>query len=382
MTETSPPVILQILPALRSGGVERGTVEIASALVQNGATALVASSGGNMVAQLQRIGATHIQLPLASKNPFIIWKNSRKIAQLIKDYKVDIVHARSRAPAWSAWLACRNGAAHFMTTFHGTYGTSGFLKKYYNSVMLRGERVIAISDFIAEHIQKNYSVDKSRLRIIHRGVDLRLFTPDLFSHQRMDILVKEWRLPMELPLILFPGRITRWKGQDVFLRALAAMKHRRFFAVILGDDKKGGNYRRELEQLIAESGLEGHVRFAPHTSYITEAYMLARLVVATSIEPEAFGRVVLEAQAMGKPTIATNHGGARETVIHGKTGLLVPPGDVAALTRAIDNVLNLDQQLIEQIATDATNNARQFSIDIMCKKTLEVYKELLYSNKA
>ncbi len=377
MPQNHPPVILQVLPALQSGGVERGTVEIARAIQQHGGRALVASSGGKMVYQLFRCGAEHISLPLASKNPLTILMNARKLANIIREHKVDIVHARSRAPAWSAWLACQKTGCKMVTTFHGTYSNQNALKKKYNSVMLKGERVIAISNFIAEHIKANYEVDANKIRVIHRGVDLNLFTPDLFSHQRMDALIKEWRLPMDLPIILFPGRITRWKGQDVFLKALAQLPNRNFFAVILGDDKKRGNYKAELERLIVELGLEGHVRFAEHTQYITEAYMLARVVVATSIEPEAFGRVVLEAQAMGKPVIATNHGGPQETVIHGETGLLVPPGDVEALTRAIDNALHVDEALGRQIAASAREQAERFSLEAMCEKTLAVYEELL-----
>ena len=377
MPQTKPPVILQVLPSLESGGVERGTLEIARAIGQHGGRAIVASSGGKMVHQLFRFGAEHITMPLASKNPFTIWRNSLRLAKLIREQGVNIVHARSRAPAWSAWLACRETGCKLVTTFHGTYGIHNNLKKKYNSVMVSGDRVIAISNFIAEHIKQNYEVDHSIIRIIHRGVDLKLFTPDLFSHQRMDALIKEWRLPMDLPIILFPGRITRWKGQDIFLCALAALPHQNFFAVILGDDKKRGGYKDELEALVSELGLEGHVRFADHTQYITEAYMLARVVVATSIEPEAFGRVVLEAQAMGKPVIATNHGGPQETVIHGETGLLVPPGNVAALTNAIEHAMSLDDALQKQVALAAREQAERFSLDMMCEKTLAVYEELL-----
>lgn len=372
-----PPVILQVLPALESGGVERGTLEIARAIQSHGGRALVASSGGRMSHQLSRYGAQHITLPLASKNPLAIWKNYKALVKIIREEKVDIVHARSRAPAWSAWLACRETNTRFMTTFHGTYGLGGKWKKKYNSIMLKGERVIAISHFIADHILANYAVDPQKIRIIHRGVDLNLFTPDLFSHQRMGALIREWRLPMDLPIILFPGRITRWKGQDVFLRALAALPHRNFFAVILGDDKKKGPFRAELDRLIVSLGLEGHVRFAAHTQHITEAYMLARVVVATSIEPEAFGRVVLEAQAMGKPVIATNQGGPQETVVHGVTGLLVPPGDVDALKDAIEHTMGLDEEMQQYIAGEAIRQARKFSLDKMCDKTLAVYEELL-----
>lgn len=372
-----PPVILQVLPELRSGGVERGTVEIARAIVKAGGVALVASAGGNMVGQIQQVGAKHITLPLASKNPFTIWLNSLRLAQIIRKHNVDIVHARSRAPAWSAWLATQKTGCKFITTFHGTYGLQNEWKKKYNAIMTRGDLVIAISHFISDHIQKNYEIDPAKIRIIHRGVDLQLFNPNVHSAERMIELAKEWRLPEELPLILFPGRFARWKGQDVFVKALAELPHRNFFAVVLGDDKGHPNYREEIEQLIVELGLSGHVRIARHTPFVTEAYKLARLIVATSIEPEAFGRVVLEAQAMGKPVIATNQGGPQETVIDKETGLLVPPNDIETLAAAIDNVLSMPEDLYEQVKNDAIANAKLFSLDQMSEQTIRVYLELL-----
>jgi len=374
------PVILQVLPELRSGGVERGTVEVARAIAKAGGISLVASRGGSMVSQVQQVGAKHITLPLASKNPLTIWLNSKRLASIIREYNVDIIHARSRAPAWSAWLAAKATGCHFITTFHGTYGLQNKWKKKYNSIMTRGDLVIAISNFIAEHILKNYEIDPAKIRIIHRGVDLQLFNPNAHSAQRMIELALEWRLPEELPLILFPGRFARWKGQEVFVKALAKLPHRNFFAVILGDDKGHENYRQEIEQLVLESGLAGHVRIARHTQYVTEAYMLSRLVVATSIEPEAFGRVVLEAQAMGKPVIATNHGGPQETVIDKETGLLVPPNDEETLAAAIDNVLSMPEDLYEQVKKDAIANAQLFSLDKMCEQTIRVYLELLQPN--
>lgn len=372
-----PPIILQVLPELRSGGVERGTIEIARAIVQAGGKSLVASTGGPMVGQLQKIGALHITLPLASKNPLIIWINSWRLAQVIRKHNIDIIHARSRAPAWSAWLAAQKTGCHFITTFHGTYGLQNKYKKKYNSIMTRGERVIAISHFIANHIQENYDIDPEKLRIIHRGVDLNLFNPQKHSTQHMIELSNEWRLPEELPLILFPGRFARWKGQEIFIKALAKMPHRNFFAVLLGDDKGHESYREEIEKLIIDSGLSGHVRIAKHTHYITEAYMLSKLVVATSIQPEAFGRVVLEAQAMGKPVITTNHGGPQETVIDKETGLLIPPNDVDALADAIANVLAMPEDLQKQVERDAIANAQNFSLDKMCEQTIRVYQELL-----
>lgn len=372
-----PPVILQILPELRSGGVERGTIEIARAIVQAGGKSLVASSGGPMVNQLQKIGAEHITLPLATKNPVTIWINSLRLARVIRKYEVDIIHARSRAPAWSSWLAAQKTGCHFITTFHGTYGLQNKYKREYNSIMTRGERVIAISHFIANHILENYEIDPQKLRIIHRGVDLSLFSPQRHSTQHMIELSKEWRLPEEFPLILFPGRFARWKGQEVFIKALAQLPHRNFFAVLLGDDKGHEAYRQEIEKLIVDLGLSGHVRIAKHTHYITEAYMLSKLVVATSVQPEAFGRVVLEAQAMGKPVITTNHGGPQETVIDKETGLLIEPNDVDALSTAINEVLSMPLDLQQQVERDSIANAQLFSLEKMCEQTIRVYLELL-----
>jgi len=371
------PVILQVLPALRSGGVERGTLEIARAITKAGGKSLIASQGGEMLSGLPT-DIMHITLPLASKNPLKIWLNSWRLSRIIRKYKVDIIHARSRAPAWSAWMAARRSHCHFMTTFHGTYGLGGKWKKRYNSIMTCGERIIAISHFIAEHIATNYAPDPGKIRVIHRGVDLRLFDPfTSLAPQRMIQLSKEWRMPEELPLILFPGRITRWKGQDVFLRALAQLPHRNFFAVILGDDKGHQTYREELEAMITTLNLEGHVRIAHHTRFIREAYQLSRFVVSTSIEPEAFGRVVLEAQAMGKPVIATNQGGPQETVIHNATGWLVEPNDVDVLSQCIEHALTLEESTLHWMAEQGVENARRFSLEQMCIQTLQVYAELL-----
>ena len=371
------PVILQVLPSLKSGGVERGTIDIARAIAQAGWKPIVASSGGSMASQVPYAGGLHITLPLHKKSPWALWRNSRKLARIIREHGVDIVHARSRGPAWSAYWACKKTGAKFMTTFHGTYGLQNKWKRKYNAIMTRGERIIAISNFIAEHMIENYGVNGYYVRIIHRGVDLKLFHPVSHSPQRMIALAKEWRLPDELPLILFPGRITRWKGQDVFLKALAALPHRNFFAVILGDDKGHETYRMELEKQIADSGLAGHVRLAKHTHYISEAYMLAKLVVATSLDPEAFGRVPLEAQAMGKPVIATNHGGPCETMLDGQTGWLVTPGDVEQLTGAMQYALQLDEETAHYMSQAAIENAQRFSLNVMCDATLSVYRELL-----
>ena len=370
--------ILQVLPRLRSGGVERGTIEIAAAIVRSGGQALVASEGGTMLPSLAYAGATHITLPLASKNPFIIWQNAAKLAKIINDYGVDLVHARSRAPAWSAYLAAKRTKKPFVTTFHGIYGVKPALKKYYNEVMTKGDPIIAVSNFVASHIKENYAINESKLRVIHRGVDLEVFSPDLINSQRIADLVTNWRLPDDVPIILMPGRITRWKGQHIVVEALAKLPHRKFFCLLLGDDMGHPDYRKEVEAQIVKLGLEGNIRVVGHTQAMAESYMLADIVLSPAIEPEAFGRVPVEAQAMGKIVIATNHGGACETISNGETGFLVKPNDAADLAQAIENVLNMSAVAKEIIGKQAIESVRKnFSADIMRSKTLDVYRELL-----
>lgn len=374
------PVILQVLPEMRTGGVERGTIEIAAAIVRAGWTALVASAGGQLVPQLAYVGATHVPLPIQTKSPFKIWDNQYLLLDIIKKYHVDIVHARSRAPAWSAYLACRQAKrrCHFVTTFHGVYGLQPPIKRWYNEIMTKGERVIAISQFIADHIFEHYHVDRKKVSIIHRGVDFRSFNPESVIPQRMVDLAQQWRLPEDVPLIVMPGRITRWKGQHVFVEALSMLPHRNFLALIIGDDMGHPHYRVELEKLIIQKGLEGHVRLVGNTTYMAEAYTLAHLVVAPSIEPEAFGRVPVEAQAMGRLVIATNHGGARETIIDGETGWLVEPNDPRQLSDRIQRALTLDEQSLTWMSNNAVWHMREnFSSEKMCQKTIALYQEVL-----
>lgn len=378
MNEQNAPVILQVLPCLHeTGGVERGTIEIARAISQNGWKALVASAPGNQIKQLTHAGGQHLALNLKTKNPLKIWLNSFKLEQLIRKHKVDIVHARSRAPAWSAYLAAKRAGVPFMTTFHGVYGLENSHKKKYNEVMVKGERIIAVSEFIAKHIEEEYAPEISRVRVIYRGVDLKTFQPDRMNGQRMIDLIKSWNIPDHLPIILFPGRITRWKGQDVFIKALAKLQTRNFFAVLVGDDTQHPQFREEVEALIHQHRLEGHARMVGSTPHMPEAYKLSKLVVATSVEPEAFGRVVLEAQAMGKLVIATNHGGAMETVLDGKTGWLVEPNGVDALAKTIDYALHAEDETVAWMSAQGIAQAQLFSTDMMCEKTLNVYKELL-----
>lgn len=373
------PVILQVLPELRTGGVERGTVEITQAIAKTGWKALVASAGGSMMPQVVYAGGEHITLPLTTKNPIKILQNAKAIEHIIRERGVNIVHARSRAPAWSAYIAAKRTNTAFITTFHGIYGLQNRLKRWYNSVMTKGERVIAVSHFVAQHINDNYDIDPTIVRVIQRGADTELFSLDNVTPTKIEELSKAWRLTDEdVPVIVVPGRITRWKGQDVCVRALGKLPHRRFQCLLVGDDAKHPDFSHELRQLIRELDLEGHVFMVGNTKYMTEAYAMSSLIICPSIEPEAFGRVPVEAQSCGRPVIATRHGGACETVRDGVTGWLVTPNDVDELSRAIEHALTLPNEQKEAMSRNARWNVEEhFSTRAMQEKTLAVYREIL-----
>jgi len=375
--------VLQVLPALgSSGGVERGTVEIAEAIVEAGGRAIVASAGGGRVHELARVRAEHVLLPLDSKNPVVMYNNITRLMRLIRAENVDLVHARSRAPAWSAFFAAKRTGRPFVTTFHGTYNAGNFLKRRYNAIMTRGARVIAISAFIAGHIRRIYGVPANLIRIVPRGVDLYRFDPAQVSAERVISLANDWRLDDGMPVIMLPGRLTRWKGQNVFIEAVAKLGRRDIRCLIVGSDQGRTEYRGELEALVERHDLGEVVRIVDHCDDMPAAYMLADVVVSASTDPEAFGRVIVEAQALGRPVIATDHGGATETVIEGKTGWLVPPGDSPALTEAMEKVLGLDAAAREDVSKAAVANARNnFSKQSMCEKTLDVYNEVLAEHR-
>lgn len=372
------PVVLQVLPSLAGGGVERGTVEMAAALVDAGWSALVVSSGGQMVHELKRVGAHHIELPVKSKSPFMIRRNADRLAALIREHGVDLVHARSRAPAWSAMRAARRTGAHFVTTVHGPYGLGVPFKKLYNSVMMRGERVIAISEFIRHYILDNYrKVDPAVVRLIHRGVNTEIFDPEKVTAARVIQLAEQWRLPDGVPVVMLPGRLTRWKGHRVLLEALTRLRDRQLRCLIVGDGREG--YHRELEGLVQKLGLESMVHLVGDCRDMAAAYMIADVVVSASTEPEAFGRVVAEAQAMGKPVIAPDHGAAPEIIVPDVTGSLVAPGDPAALAVALEKALALDTAARETLANTAIARIRaNFTTARMCAATMDVYRELLH----
>lgn len=372
------PVILQIIPELGPGGAEQGCIDVGAAIVQAGGRAIVASNGGERVPEILRHKVEHVTLPLHSKNPLTMYMNIGRIRRLINQYEVDIVHVRSRAPAWSAFFACKGTPAHFMTTCHAPYNITNNLKRYYNSIMVKGERVIAISHHVAKYIQSNYAIDPTRLRLVHRGIALEKFHPSMVSAERMITIANEWRIPDGASVIMLPGRITRWKGHHVLLQALHVLKRNDVFCVLVGSDQGRKEYRQELEQSIREKGLDGRVRIVNHCKDMPAAYMLATVVVSASTDPEGFGRIPIEAQAMGRPIIGTDHGGAQETIIRGQTGWLVPPSDPKTLAMALKEALELTPEQRSTLAMRAMRNvADHFTKDQMCAQTLDIYSELL-----
>lgn len=372
------PVILQIIPALGAGGAEQGCIDVAAELVKSGAKSIVVSHGGHRIPELLRAGSTHIDLPVHSKNPFTMWRNIGRIRKIIRAHDVDIVHARSRAPAWSAWKACEGTKARFMTTCHAPFNISGDMKRFYNSSIAKGERVVAISNYVREYLLKNYEIAEDKIRVIHRGVAIERFHPGAVAPTHLIRLLKDWRLPDGCTIVMMPGRLTRWKGALILIDAMAKISREDVYCILIGDDQGRSDFRKEVENAIQARNLEGRVRIVGHCNDMPAAYMLASVVVSASTDPEGFGRVPIEAQAMGRPVIATAHGGAMETILEGETGWLVPPGDADALAKAIDAALHLDPEKRSLMATHAMMHvAENFTRSHMVDQTLDVYAELL-----
>lgn len=372
------PTILQVLPALDSGGVERGTIEMVEAIARRGWTPLVASQGGRLVAAVERAGGRHITLPLKTKMPWGIWRNAAALARLIREEHVDLVHARSRAPAWSVLAACRRTGIPFVTTYHGAYSDGSRAKRLYNSVMVRGARVIAASGFIADLVRAQHAVPEETLRLIPRGIDPAVFDPGAALGLRVGRLAQAWGLPEGAQVVLLPARISRWKGQSVLIEALSRLQRPNLFAVFAGSDQGRHAYVRELLDLATARGVTAQVKFAGHVTDMPAALMLADVVVSASTEPEAFGRAVIEAQAMARVVIAAAHGGAAETVTDQETGLLVPPGDAEALAGMIAAVLDAPAEAREALGARARASVlAHYTVAAMQAATIAVYEEVL-----
>ena len=358
-----------------SGGVERGTLEIAAALRSVGWRPLVASAGGPLVPQLEALGATHITLPLDTKSPWGLWRNAAALESLIMRENVAIIHARSRGPAWSAWLAGRRTGAHFVTTYHGTYNENFPLKRHYNGIMAQGERVIAISQFIARHVKDRHGLDPARLRVIPRGVDPVLFDPATVAPERIAALRQQWRLPGGARVVMLPARLTRWKGQAVLVQALEKLPET-IVAVLVGGGKPG--FRPELLDLAGKLGVANRVHLVGHVADMPAALLLADVVLHASTDPEAFGRTVIEGMAMARPVLAADLGAPPEVIRHGSNGWLVPPGFPDALADAIAMVLALPDSERRRIGEQARATVMEsYTTRAMQQATLDIYWELL-----
>ncbi|WP_019960740.1 glycosyltransferase family 4 protein [Woodsholea maritima] len=370
--------ILQVIPELDAGGAERTTLEVAEIIIRSGGKALVVSQGGRMVDELKALGAELIRMPVKSKNPFTIWQNAGRLTDIIRKRDIDIIHARSRAPAWSAYWAAKRTLIPFVTTYHGTYNAKSGFKRWYNSVMAKGDRVIANSNFIADHVRREHGVGEDRLRIIPRGVDLKTLDPKAVNHSRIAAMRASWDLAPEQKAILLPARLTRWKGQEVALKAFAPLAPKGYVLVMAGDAQGRDDYVDGLRSLAKDLGILDNIRLPGHILDMPAAYVACEVVLTPSIEPEAFGRTAAEAQAMGRAVIAADHGGACEVIADQKTGWRVTPGDDQALAQTLSHVLSLPQDRLDQLAMDARARVvEHFSKQSLQEKTLQVYREAL-----
>ena len=372
------PTVMQVLPAMEAGGAEQGCLDVNAELVRAGSESIVVCHGGLRLHEIGRTGGRHIDLPVHSKNPVTMMRNIKRLERLIRQWDVDIVHARSRAPAWSCYVACKRAGVPFVTTCHAPYNISGAMKRKYNSVMAKGDRVIAISNYVADYLRTNYKLADDRLRVIYRGIPIEHYHPTTVTPERMIQLSKQWRLPEEASVIMMPGRLTRWKGHHVLIEAMSKVKNKQAFCVMIGSDQGRKAYRKEIEALVEKYNLQDKIRIVDHCRDMPAAYMLSTIVVSASTDPEGFGRVPVEAQAMGRIAIATDHGAATETVRSGETGWLVPPGNATALAAAIDRSLEMSDNERVKMATRAMANVEEnFTREQMVNQVFGVYADVL-----
>lgn len=368
--------IMQILPALEQGGVERGTIEIASALTKAGIENAVVSSGGPMVAQLEKMGVKHYTMSVQSKNPFVVWRNGNRLAEIVRKEGFTLMHVRSRAPAWSVMRASRLTGVPYISTYHGLYGTKpAWLKKPYNRVMLKGVRTIAVSECVLKHIIDNYGTSPEKLVLIYRGADTTLFNG---KAPRAAEFRRSLGFTDDTPVITLPGRLTFIKGQKDLLAAAALMKTHPLGLLFVGSDQGRKEYSAELRDIASKMPDGVKVVFVEHSSDMPTVYGASDVVVsANSAKPEAFGRTIPEAQAMGRLVVGTAHGGACETIIDGVTGFLVPPADPPALAKKLDEVLSMPREARREMCERAQARAREdFSTEKMCRRTIELYASL------
>ncbi len=374
------PVIVQILPALNRGGVERGTVEVADAIVKNGWKSVVISNGGLLTSQLKRVGATVYEVPVHRKNPFLWGSARRQVKRILQQEGADIVHVRSRAPAWIALPAANSLGIATVSTVHSKFAPVNIFKKIYNGKMLKADRVIAISHFVENEIFTHYGKSgvAEKLSVIHRGVDLGMFDPKAVNQQRIIAEADRLGLPDDKSIIMLPARATSWKGHEILIQALAQLSDKDAILMLLGIEDGPPAYAEKLRTMAVRHGLGGRVRIGAGSRDMPAALMLADVVAMPSIKPEPFGRVAIEALAMGRPVVAFRHGGAVESIDEGRTGWLADPLSVDSLAEALQTALSLTPRKRRTLAKDARQQMTdQFSKDMMCERTLAVYKSLL-----
>ena len=380
-----PPdfTLLQVVPELETGGAEQTTIDVARAVIAAGGRALVATRGGRMTARLEADGGRLAQMPVQSKNPLVMLGNAARLVDLIRNEKVSLVHARSRAPAFSALSAAQFTRTPFVATYHGVYKAKSNLKRWYNAVMTRGDLVIANSDYTRDHVLAEHAVNPDKVISIPRGVDLDRFNPSWVAEDRVEALRRAWGIAADDRRIRFllAGRLTRIKGHLTIIEAAARMKaagRDDFLILFAGDDQGRTGYGDELAKAIASAGLEDRIRIVGHCDDMPAAYLLADVAILPTTVPESFGRAAVEPQAMGRPVIASNHGGTTETVADGLSGWLVPPGEPAAWSAAMTRAIDVGPGRRSEMGQAGMNRTRQlYRVDAMCVATLAAYERVL-----
>ena len=382
---SSKKKVLQVIPKLGYGGAETGCFDLAHYLHENKFGSYIATSGGPLIKYINKKKVKVLRLPVQSKNPIMILINSLILSLIIVFLNIDIVHARSRAPAWSCFIATKITRRKFVTTFHGTYNFKSSLKKWYNSVMVRSDLVIAGSNFIFSHIKENYSkylYTKKKFLVIFRGINTDYFDPKKIKDTDKKLLKKKWNIEESKKINLLPGRLTEWKGQEIFIEAINILKKSLpdldFVAIILGSDQGRKIYKKKLVRLVEQYRLNNEIIFVDHLELMPIAYEISDVVVSSSVEPEAFGRISVEAQSMEKPIIASNIGGSNETIINNKTGFLFEAGNSKNLGAKLSEILNLSEVTLNGIGAEGRKNViKKFNVEKMCNSTYSEYKKLL-----
>jgi len=377
--------VLQVIPKLGYGGAETGCYDLAHYLPENNCSSYIVTSGGELLKFIDRKKVKVIKLPVHSKNPFLMLFNSIALIFIILLNNISIVHARTRAPAWSCLLATKIARRKFVTTFHGTYNFKNSLKKFYNTVMVRSDLIIAGSNFIFSHINQNYPKYlnlKKKFLVIFRGINVDYFDSSTTLDNEENRLISDWEVDKNKKIILMPGRLTAWKGQETFIEALNLVNkelgYDSFNAVILGSDQGRDIYTKKIKRLAEQYRLTSQLKFIEHCKNMPLAYKISDIVVSASVEPEAFGRVAVEAQSMEKPIIASDIGGSNETIVDNITGFLFQSGNAEALSKKIVEALQLDESRLKSIGIEGRKNIiKKFNVEKMCFSTYSEYKKLL-----